>query len=87
MSSVKKDKEKNASKDMPDFVHLKKNFERRIPEKYFVRVKKKICASNCMACLDTCLLYIAWHSQRIVILPVIILLFANEEHNIAQLGF
>lgn len=42
MSSVKKDKEKNASKDMPDFVHLKKkNFERRIPEKYFVRVKKK----------------------------------------------
>lgn len=40
-----------------------------------------------MACLDTCLLYIAWHSQRIVILPVIILLFANEEHNIAQLGF
>jgi len=24
MSSVKKDKEKNASKDMPDLVHLKK---------------------------------------------------------------
>lgn len=41
MSSVKKDKEKNASKDMPDFVHLQKNFERRIPEKYFVRMKKK----------------------------------------------
>ena len=41
MSSVKKDKEKNASKDMPDFVHLKKQLWKTHSRKVLCKSEKK----------------------------------------------